>query len=495
MSIQLFEESKPLAEKIDNLLDENNYEKLVVCVHKLEDYVSNNEFKKEDSIFYYIGTIYSSLANFKKESENGSSEETKIEYRKQANYYFRKALELIDPDDMLLLVVYINYANNLDACGRVLEALRFYRKAIEINPVFGMAIGNYGKALNFLANMVNDGGHYRELHCYAYQALCKALQIQDINMSEYAVEYFKSMCEKYSDQTKIPENLLKTNIEHQEYQWDDLEERAYRKWCLNNHLFLNPLNEVIDSSTAFAHDPLTIIQFTEWVKETDSIEDNKPPKYFAMLNQLKEEYIYARFLYYEGEQKSKTIHFADKNVKLSDGMEYLNYSIRVEQLKSSYKILFSIYDKTAFFINDLWKLGFKEKMASADRVFKSKNYPRDNVSLTAMKWVYMEFCEKFGNAEAAYEKELKDLRNALEHKYVKVHEYKWKKELKIEDDGFYHLDEESLKKYTFRLLQLTREMVMYLVYAVGIYNSQHCSNESEKAVQLFLLDYADERKR
>ena len=56
-------------------------------------------------------------------------------------------------------------------------------------------------------------------------------------------------------------------------------------------------------------------------------------------------------------------------------MEYLNYSIRVEQLKSSYKILFSIYDKTAFFINDLWKLGFKEKMASADRVFKSKNYP------------------------------------------------------------------------------------------------------------------------
>ncbi|RHQ89436.1 hypothetical protein DWX80_18510, partial [Ruminococcus sp. AF21-3] len=120
-----------------------------------------------------------------------------------------------------------------------------------------------------------------------------------------------------------------------------------------------------------------------------------------------------------------------KNVKLSDGMEYLNYSIRVEQLKSSYKILFSIYDKTAFFINDLWKLGFKEKMASADRVFKSKNYPRDNVSLTAMKWVYMEFCEKFGNAEAAYEKELKDLRNALEHKYVKVHEYKWKKEINV----------------------------------------------------------------
>ena len=44
MSIQLFEESKPLAEKIDNLLDENNYEKLVVCVHKLEDYIFNNEF-------------------------------------------------------------------------------------------------------------------------------------------------------------------------------------------------------------------------------------------------------------------------------------------------------------------------------------------------------------------------------------------------------------------------------------------------------------------
>ena len=48
--------------------------------------------------------------------------------------------------ETLLLLIYTNYANSLDACGRVIEALRIYREAIEINPSFGMALGNYGRA-------------------------------------------------------------------------------------------------------------------------------------------------------------------------------------------------------------------------------------------------------------------------------------------------------------------------------------------------------------
>ena len=67
--------------------------------------------------------------------------------------------------------------------------------------------------------------------------------------------------------------------------------------CLENHLFLNPLNDLIDMETAFAHDPLTITHYTEGTNERngDTKRSVEPPKWFAMLNQLKEEYIYSRF--------------------------------------------------------------------------------------------------------------------------------------------------------------------------------------------------------
>ena len=64
-----------------------------------------------------------------------------------------------------------NYANELDTAGRVIEALSIYRRVMLLNDHFSIARGNYGRALQFLANMVNDSGHYKELHCYAYQAV------------------------------------------------------------------------------------------------------------------------------------------------------------------------------------------------------------------------------------------------------------------------------------------------------------------------------------
>ncbi|MCD7826861.1 MAG: hypothetical protein LUH14_13040 [Clostridiaceae bacterium] len=101
-------------------------------------------------------------------------------YRKQAFYYFRKAIEFLEkcePYSDELLLIYTNYANALDSCGRVIEALRIYRKAIGFCPRFGMALGNYGRALEFYANTVNDSGQYKDLHCHAYQAMVRIITV------------------------------------------------------------------------------------------------------------------------------------------------------------------------------------------------------------------------------------------------------------------------------------------------------------------------------
>lgn len=480
----------------DRLMDAQDWDKLGTFVQELETYVETHGTKEYAPIYYYIGTIYGELANHARDRNQEDMVPAEMDDRKRANYYSRKAMELLDDDEPLLLFVYTNYANNLDSCGRVIEALRMYRKAVERNPKFAMAVGNYGRALDFLADIVNDEGHYRELHCYAYQAMDTALKMNDPNMHEAAIACFSQMVEQYPEQTQIPREYLQREICYPAKSWNSDEESHYRIWCLTHNLFLNPLNEVLDSPRAFAHDPLTIIRYTEPVAPVgDSLTARgEPPKYFAMLNQLKEEYIYARFLCYEGLHKYGDVHFADKDVRLSNGLDYANYSIRLEQLKSAYRILFSLFDQLAFFVNAFWNMGYEEHRASADTIFRSERFPNGNCALTAMRWTYTEFYERFGNAEKASERELKDLRNALEHKFVKIHEYSWDRTLKLEPDGFYHTDEKQFMNYTLRLLQLTRENIMYLVYAVGIHERRH-RKDGAKSVCFSIQDFDDDWKR
>ena len=487
-------ECEEYGKEVDRLIDKEDYDGLIKYLIQIEEFSSTHCATEYAPIFYYLGTANSALANhFQK---TGGAEQDVVRYRKQALFYQRQALsflERIDKHETLLLLIYTNYANDLDACGRVIEALRIYRKAISINPSFGMAIGNYGRALTFYANTVNDPGHRSNLHRYAYQAMKHALETPDPNMHEQAVLYFRNMVGAYEG--TLGKDRLSEPISFVEYDLGDQTEQEYREWCLKKHLFLNPLNDLIITESSFAHDPLIITQYTEFDDrdEVTTRSSGEPPKWFSMLNQLKEEYVYSRFLCYEGSEKSRVLHYADKEVKLSlSSFDYVNYSIRLEQIKSAFKNLFSIFDQIGFVINEFWRLGFSERDADASRVFKCDKYPKDNVALKALYWSYCEFSEKFGNASSASERDLKTLRNALEHKFVKVHEYRSYEKLQIEEDSFYHISEDELVKYTLRLLELAREWILELVYAIGL--EVRKNERGAGTVQLHILDFDDEWK-
>lgn len=482
--------------KMDSFTIERDYEGINALLMEMKNLITDEGSIEFAPVFYFIGTGYSVLCDHERESDRSMQNIDANKYRKLSLYYFRKAIALFEkcePRPDMILSVYTNYANALDSCGRVIEALSVYRKAIDFYPKFGMAVGNYGRALEFYANMVNDGGQYKDLYCHAYQALRGALLCRDANMHEDAICYFERKVNEY--QEKFNSDVLKETITYPENDLGCAEEKDYRLWCLRNHLFLNPHNDLIEIESAFAHDPLTITQFREDAKrENKDGREGEPPRWFAMLNQLKEEYAYSRYLCFECTRYKDKVHFADKEVKLSlSSFEYTNYSIRIEQIKSAYKTLFSIFDQIGYFINDFFQIGFKERDASADRVFKSPKYPMDNVAMAALFWCYCEFSEKYGEADNPSEKDLKILRNALEHKFVKVHEYPYNKKLELEEDNFYHISEEDLISQTIRMLQLAREWIMELVYAIGI--EERKKGTSDNVIHLDIIDFDDEWKR
>lgn len=486
--------------RIDCLAISRERDKLKSLLDEMEQFKNCNEEAKNDAGFnYYLGTGLGLYSDLLVQSGKQHTDLEVIELRRTSMFYLRKGLAFYNPtihtDPRAQLRILTNYANGLDTAGRVFEALRIYRRVLDINDQFSIAYGNYGRSLQFLANMVNDGGHYKELHCYAYQAIKEALSIDDPDMHEPALEAFQKTVDEYE---ALPtKDILAKPIMNKEYKMGDTEEEIeYRKWCLKHHLFLNPLNEVRELESAFAHDPLTITRYTEDVHATDSVSGNQaePPRWFAMLNQLKEEYIYARYLCFEASEKYGDVHFADRDVTLSlASYDYTNYSIRIEQLKSSFRILYSMLDQICFFVNDFWKLGLAEKKADAYHICKATNYPKDNIALMSLYWVLCEFFEKYGEADDPSERELAVLRNALEHKFVKVHEYDWKRALQLESDSFYHVSEEALKNHNMRLLEIAREALMYLVYAISIDESK--KNNSQIAVPMQITNFIDDWKR
>lgn len=478
-------ECDTIAMEIDRLVEAKDVQGLVAALARVDEVIERHEKSECASLFYYLGNGYSALSAHYQEdaAKNAGSEKLQKKYKRLALQKLRKAIMIWEQqmesceDTNELLCIYTNYANELVSCGRVIEAIRIYRKTLDIDPQFGMATGNYGRCLGVFANHVNDPGHHKELHCYAYQALCASLKMDDPCFHEDARKVFAELVKQYDS---IPDSdYLSEPIVFDEYDLGDCAERTYRIWCLEHHLFLNPLNDVIEIESAFAHDPLTITRFTESevIDEAGDVVISpciEPPKWFAMLNQLKEEYIYARYLCYAGIEKRKTPHFADQHVNITlASYDYTNYSVRVEQLKSAYRILFALLDQIAFAINEFWNIGLEEKAADAYHVFNRKEYPKDNVALTALYWCHCEFTEVYGDAEKASEKDLKTLRNALEHKFVKIHEFPWKKNLTIAEDSFYHISEEDMIRHTVRLLELAREWIMEFVYAIDIEEKQH----------------------
>ena len=392
--------------KVDCLAIGREYDKLKLLLDEMEQFKNSNEEVKNDAGFnYYLGTGLGTYSDYLVRSGKKHTDADVIEIRRTSMFYLRKGLALYNPtvhtDPRAQLRILTNYANELDTAGRVLEALRIYRRVIDISDRFSIARGNYGRALQFLANMVNDGGHYKELHCYAYQAIKEALSIEDSDMHEQAVEAFQKIVDEYE---ALPtKDILVEPIVNEEHKMGDTDEEIeYREWCLKHHLFLNPLNEVRELETAFAHDPLTITTYTEDMHAADAVSGSpaEPPRWFAMLNQLKEEYVYARYLCFEGAEKYGDVHFADKDVTISlANFDYTNYSIRIEQLKSSFRILYSMLDQICFFVNDFWQLGLDERKADAYHICKSANFPEDNIVLMSLYWVLCEFFEKYGEAE------------------------------------------------------------------------------------------------
>lgn len=374
-----------------------------------------------------------------------------------------------------------NLGNQLNTAGRFVEAQDYWAEALALIPRFWMARGNRGQSLIRYAQALYDIGHHQVFLVFGHDDLSEAIKAArrfNPEHQPYAKAWFSGQLDSLRAYMPIEEIREGTKLDGHSLGRSKAE-RAYRSWCLHRRLFLNPLNDLGVYSIA-ARDVFTLPSFTLPVGEH--------PVLAGFFNQMKQEFVSARWLYYEGVMTHRP-HFSDMEVLLYNTLDYPSYSLGIEKVKLAYRSAYSLFDKIAFFLNSYLDLGIKPTAVSFARVWREKdNGPVREVFECAENWPWRGlywlskdlFLADFREVIEPDMRALKVTRDHLEHKYLKVHEELSSRpaddpasKLFIDTLAF-SVSRSDLEGKTLRVLKLARAALIYL--SLGMHREEERRN-------------------
>jgi len=492
-----------MAAQFDSAIASNKRKNIIRQINcALKEISVHTDFVKA-AYYYYVATAYGAIIpNGDKDAQDLANKQLKY-YRLSIDSFNSVPFEEQDNDFSLLKAhTLTNYANLLKRCGRFIAAIQNYGEAISCCPVSGMALGNLGIQYCCYGNAVLNRHNAVYFHKAAYEALQLALQLQDPNVDEEARKHFSDTFAQYSEH--LVERMGVCSYEDIATPTMTKTEHKYRLWGLQNHLFLNELNDT----------PLQRL----WIAADDAhissiVEDSKhPPVYFSMFNQLKQEYTYARYLIYQSimMKERKTPYYADKGVHLTYSLDYSCYSVRLEHLKSAFITLFNLFDRIAFLINEYFQIGIHPSDVSFSAIWNTqKGNPdttgyvyskplklQDNAALQALHWIYYDMTNQ-SEISNPHLPRMRAIRHALTHRYTKVITdgiLDFHLAAKLDNVAF-HVTDEELESLTMELITTVREAIMYTLFGIRIEEARRHSDRPEGFVIHFPVEkYSDSWK-
>jgi len=398
--------------------------------------------------------------------------------------YLRKALNSEIKDLSLLTDIFGNLGNCFDYLGRSIDALECYDKALNIDPNHGMAVGNKGIALFSYSKLM----HNREI-MFLIEAYHLLLEGIELGVYPEAENTFRIYIDKIKKQ--IPQKNLEKPLKHSEI--NIITENDFEKFliefCLKHRLYLNLCNFCQRCDLAMG-DPIAIKMMIIKTKDNESHPRTDPYlRSSAYLNQIKQDYITARFLLITSRYKKLNLTFVDKNVKIIDTLDYSMHNIYIELMKTSFTIFYNILDKIAYFINDYVKLNIKPESVNFRRIwytnYKNKIINKkikntENLSLNALFDLHRDF-------ESGPYCNLRKTRNALTHRFIHIKVFQGQEDAEnMLENTFFNL--------TLELAQLVRNAIMYLLHFVYIEEKKKEIKLNKKLPSLEALELPDELK-
>ncbi|QWT56035.1 hypothetical protein KP626_03965 [Christensenella sp. MSJ-20] len=423
-------------------------------------------------IHYDIATAYDELSLLE--------EEIKEQYFEKELYHFRYALDLYEThyDDTdnnpeakvaqyIAMRSYTNLGNAYNKLGRYIIASDCFQNALLISNDFAMASLNYSILLFRFApiQLKKYEQNYFYHACYHYFKQAEKCKI-NIENKEF-LKILQNLISSF-DSTYI-ENYLSKPLNLPPFQSSNQKEADYRNYLLLFRLFLNPCLDII-TSPCFAVDSVNL-PFKEPY-------NNKEKEFIGLFNQIKQEYNWARLLWYKISTEEEYKHYSESNLDLIDTADFSDYSLKDSMLRTAFKSAYSLFDRIGFFINEYFQVGLTGTKISFKNVWKTelingkgrsyfivphpilKVHP-NNPLVQAMYWLQKDFFEKDSITTAPQAEPIFKMRNDMEHNCLRT-AYQLNKNISFTK----YTTEAKIEDNTFRLLKLARELIIYLCLAV-----------------------------
>lgn len=425
----------------------------------------------------------------------------------QQIFFLRRAANssgFVGLDSVRKCQILTNLGNQLDTIGRFIESQKHWSDALAIDSNFWMASGNQGRALMQYANALYDQGQQCVFAMHAHDKIVKA--VKSINkFPNLGDSQLKPTFIKYADQIAKNYNIPHISKKYNPGEWSmgsNSIECSYRQWCLKHILFLNPMND-IEAAPIAAYDVLMLPSFTTKFDES--------PIIIGMFNELKQSFVSARWILWESIAMQST-HYSDRDVLLYNTLDYPIYGLSIEKTKIAFRMAYSIFDKIAFFLNHYLALGIKPDKVAFRTIWriKSNKHPSEcpihdnftnseNWPFRGLFWLSKDLFDKdMKDSTEPDASAMADLRNHLEHKYVKVHQSKLPPapiSHPLHDSLAYSISRFELEKRTQRLMRLVREALIYLSLGVHQEERKRDQSRSDPTVKLSIDLLLDDWKR
>ena len=435
--------------------------------------------------YYNLANGYNALFDFKiiKDKYYALFNKTELE---QAKSNYLKALQSISNSKSLLCSqIWVNLGNLYSDIGRVVDALDCYDTAILCKPDHGMAYVNKGKALYYFAKY--SGKQRAPFAREAYRLIKKGLEL---GINKEAISYFTNLLAIIENHFKNKEWLNKEKTSsHIEIKAKNKFERFLIEYCLKNRLYLNICSFCQRCDQAIG-DSETIEKMIEPVGKLDRITDSRMSYLFSYINQIKQDFITARFLFVLSQYRGINLKFVDAKVKLIDTLDYQQHNIRVEILRNSFVSFYNILDKIACFINDYLELdkGSNKNVYFSDVWYKdlrSENGIHGNI-LETKNYFLNALYNIHGDIEKGTQKKLKGIRHRLTHGFLRIY---WM--AGVEDKK---MTERTLYEDTLTLSKIVRNAVIYLLKFVYVEENKKEKEGDRISVPMLLMEIPDRLK-
>jgi hypothetical protein len=400
---------------------------------------------------------------------------------KRAKHLYRQALETppITGRKSFYSQVWVNYGNCLSQLGRYIEAAECYQKALELDPINGMASGNLGIELFHAARITGKYRHeYISLaHVNLVNALSPSMHLKFGSMQ--AIQQFRAIRDNLQNildahkKPLLPPKPVRTPAGNNLF-------KQYIRFCINNGLFLNAW--VGDKNlTPGVVDDISFSPITTSVGDKYLV-----PELLNILNEIKEAFATARYLFFLSQHEKQdlasisrfTYYFGVDTTATTNGL-YAGLC------KTAYSRAFDILDKVARIVNVYFNIGKREdtfwnifavKRSRGeghliDYIAKLSISERGNSCLFAL----VDLCIDYFEDKDVELRTINYRRNRITHDYLLVKSNDRSQPLLGDGITF-----ENLSSQTMKVLHLAKNAILYAVSAIAIEEARKDNSKRKK---------------